>query len=77
MVGEYIEEKVQGKMIASDLLEFYKNGVNVIGICINFIGIFIVDLLGMEAIDGSWVEMFGVGPFGFIFYFSFIFLIKK
>ena len=39
------------------------SGVHVIGICIVFVGIFIVDLLGMEAIDESQG-----GTFGFFFF---------
>ena len=56
-------------MIASDLLEFDGNGVNVTGIYINFVGIFFVDLLSMEAINESWGRKFGDWPIWFIYLF--------
>ena len=59
-------------MIASDLLEFDRNSVNVIGICINFVGIFVVDLLGMEAIDENWGGMLRVWPIWFVCLFVFL-----
>ena len=42
-----------------------------VGIYINFVRIFVVDLLGMEAIDESWVETFKVWP---VWFYLFIYL---
>ena len=58
MLREYIEEKGAGRD------DWNGSGVLVIGICIVFVGIFIVDRLGLEAIDESQR-----GTFGFFIYF--------
>ena len=50
---EYIEEKGAGRE------DWNGSGVHVIGICIVFVGIFIVDRLGLEATDESQRGMFG------------------
>ena len=53
MLREYIEEKGAGRD------DWNGSGVLVIGICIVFVGIFIVDRLGLEATDESQRGMFG------------------
>ena len=62
MLREYIEEKGVG----SD--DWNGSGVHVIGICIVFVGMFIVDRLGLEAINESQS-----GTFGFFYLFIFNF----
>ena len=54
MLREYIEEKGAGRD------DWNGSSVHVIGICIVFVGIFIVDRLGLEAIDESQRGTFGV-----------------
>ena len=66
MLREYIEEKGAGRD------DWNGSGVHVIGICIVFVGIFIVDRLGLEAIDESQR-----GTFGFFYFFTFFFLISS
>ena len=58
MLREYIEEKGGGRD------DWNGSSVHVIGICIVFVGIFIVDRLGLEAINESQR-----GTFGFFFFF--------
>ena len=58
MLREYIEEKSAGRD------DWNGSSVHVIGICIVFVGIFIVDRWGLEAINESQR-----GTFGFFFFF--------
>ena len=60
MLREYIEEKSAGRD------DWNGSSVHVIGICIVFVGIFIVDRLGLEVINESQRGTFG-------FFFSFFF----
>ena len=59
MLREYIEEKGVGRD------DWNGRGVHVIGICIVFVGMFIVDRLGLEAILMRAKE----GRLGFLFIF--------
>ena len=63
MLREYIEEKGAGRD------DWNGSGVHVIGICIVFVGMFIVDRLGLEAINESQSGTFGFFFFFFFFYF--------